>query len=53
MTYYKHNVLILSSLGLKSKGVNKIKVKERLTVFNEATVHSTLGNTKTDAKTYY
>jgi hypothetical protein len=52
-TCHKHDALILSSLGMKSKGVNKTQAKERLTAFNEATIHSTLGDMKTDTKTYH
>jgi hypothetical protein len=38
---------------MKSKDVNKTQAKERLTAFNEATIHSTLGNMKTNIKTYH
>jgi hypothetical protein len=51
-TCYRHDALILSSLGMKSKGVNKTKAKERLTAFYQATIDSTLGNMKVDDVTY-
>jgi hypothetical protein len=43
---------VLSSLGMKSKGVNKGMAKERLSKFYEATINSTLGNIKVGANTY-
>jgi hypothetical protein len=51
-TCYRHDALILSSLGMKSKGVNKVTAKGRLSIFYQATIDSTLGNMKVDDVMY-
>jgi hypothetical protein len=51
-TCYRHDALILSSLGMKSKGVTKVTAKARLSKFYEATIHGTLGDMKVNGDTY-
>lgn len=51
-TCYKHDCLILSSLGMKTKGVNRTEAKFLLNKFYEATINSTLGEMKTGMDSY-
>ena len=49
---YRHECLILSSMGMTCKGYKAAEIKEHLVKFHEATINSTVGDMTTDANTY-